>query len=459
MLNRLFHSWLYSFKQTQPVLVLYLLPLVAIVLRFASAPAAGLSYMLLALYALFSIPNAIQALVLAWFFNSLNPALAPSALLAIIGLNFVKFSSAFCVFYRVSLVKMNPKIHKLTLFTLFIGFLLLVHSYFISRYSMVSILKVTLWLVIMLTVISAWKNISREQNKALFKQYIGFVIFIMMLSLPFMFTGLGYVRNGTGFQGVLEQPQEWGPFIAIFVTGALICILHQVPENRLFSILVLFLGVAYIFASESRTAGFASLLGIGSSVMILYILYKQPIRALFPALNKQSYVMGIMLLILLFIMLTIFDSGLSDLIQNYIAKRGDSSGLIGVYESSRGVLIQPMLNNIYHHPFSGIGFGIASDPGSMEVFRDPFLGLPISAPVEKGVTPIALLEEVGILVYLIIAGWFVCLAKEAAKRGVLPLSVLMTAIFLNLGEATFFSTNGFGLLLLVIVGWTLSYES
>lgn len=62
---------------------------------------------------------------------------------------------------------------------------------------------------------------------------------------------------------------------------------------------------------------------------------------------------------------------------------------------SRGFLIARMFSNIEEHPFVGIGFGVSSTPEEMNITYDPIFGAPLSAPVEKGVLPVAIIEEFG----------------------------------------------------------------
>ncbi len=71
--------------------------------------------------------------------------------------------------------------------------------------------------------------------------------------------------------------------------------------------------------------------------------------------------------------------------------------MLEAYDLSRGSLIDEMWQNITEHPLAGIGFGIGSDPSEMEIERDPVFRLPIGAPIEKGVLPIAVVEELGII--------------------------------------------------------------
>jgi len=110
-----------------------------------------------------------------------------------------------------------------------------------------------------------------------------------------------------------------------------------------------------------------------------------------------------------------------------------------------------MIANIVVKPFTGIGFGIASDYLSMDIVRDPILGLPISAPIEKGVTPLMVLEEVGIIGFILFAIWIWILIRRSIVNGASAFLVMTTLLLLNLSEATLFSPGGAGLLILILL--------
>jgi len=106
---------------------------------------------------------------------------------------------------------------------------------------------------------------------------------------------------------------------------------------------------------------------------------------------------------------------------------------------SRQVLIEMMWQNIVEQPWTGIGFGTSTDPAF--VYRAGLL----SAPTEKGIMPLALLEETGIIgtaffTLLIVA----ILAYSVESNNVPGLMGFAGIIGVNLAEANFFSFGGQG---------------
>src|SRR5690606_3667616 len=146
---------------------------------------------------------------------------------------------------------------------------------------------------------------------------------------------------------------------------------------------------------------------------------------------------------------------LERVVTDFIAKSGraEVGSALEAYERSRGGKMEEMWANIQQKPFQGIGFGVASDPRDMDVPRDPVLGLPTSAPIEKGVLPLAVLEEVGLIGFLMVAAWVLILLRRSAQGGIVPFAVALTALLLSLGEANLCSPGGMGLLSLVLIGW------
>jgi hypothetical protein len=117
-----------------------------------------------------------------------------------------------------------------------------------------------------------------------------------------------------------------------------------------------------------------------------------------------------------------------------------------------------MIANIEEEPFTGIGFAIASEPLSMVIEREPVLELPIGGTltIEKGVMPIAVLEELGVFGFLMVTIWIWLMVKRGAKAGVVAFAVMATLLFTNLGESTLFFPGGLGLLLLILLAWAVT---
>ena len=149
----------------------------------------------------------------------------------------------------------------------------------------------------------------------------------------------------------------------------------------------------------------------------------------------------------------IFSPYISELVTYFVSKGGviKVDNFFDAYFISRGKLIYPMLENINENFLNGIGFGIASDPSTMIVRYDPFMNIPISASVEKGVVPIMILEEIGIIGFIFFLLWIYKLFYRSIMNGFESLILFITIFLLNMGEGVLFSPGGQGLLFLILL--------
>lgn len=426
--------------------------MLALAMRLASTPTANLSYLILAGYALIGRAQAIQALSLSWLFTMLNPGLAAEATTSSIGRYAVLLSAATSVFVRSRTFRSSGiHVRSVTMNTMLLGLFLVVHSLFCSSIIDVSILKAVSWTLAMGTLVAAWLGLSPDERDRLSQQIFFGLIVLMLVSLPLLGLPLGRLRNESGFQGVLNHPQVFGSTMALLGAWVISRTLGQKQPPWL---MVALAGscLVLVVLSEARTAGLALVLGVGIAVITAPSLAGRSVHKVLPGLrSKRMYLMGMITLA----GTLLAGSMLADQIDYFLSKSGRSqaSGLIDAYQSSRGRKMHEMWDNIKITPWQGSGFGIASVPAEMEIGRDPILNLPVSASVEKGVLPLAVLEEVGIIGFVVVAAWIWMLLRRSSTGGIVPVTVAFTALLLNMGEATLFSPGGMGLLSLVLLGW------
>lgn len=427
----------------------------ALAMRLVSTPTADLSYLLLGLYALLGRTQAIQALALSWLLSMVSPGIAVEATYSTIGRYAVLAGAATSVLLRSGVLQ-SGRLSRITWATLMLGVFICLHAILISPLVDVSLLKAVSWTVACTTLVSAWSSLSPDERRKLEVQVFMGLSILMLISLPLLGTGLGYLRNGTGFQGVLNHPQAFGPTMAVLATWAASRALSSsTPPYALMGLFVLCL--VLILLSEARTAGLALLIALLLAAFVLQALTRRRLKSLFPAIKSRRFVISATVALAI---ASLSAPALFGFIQSYISKHGDVAGLVEVYDRSRGGLMQAMWANVRVHPWTGIGFGIASDPLSMEVQRDPVLGLPVGASIEKGVLPLAVLEELGIPGAVAVLAWLWLLVRRSIRgRRMAPIALLFTALLLNMGEMMLFSPGGMGLLMLVIVGYAASEKT
>lgn len=426
-------------------------PFIALVARLLNSVSADLSFLILAVYALGGRAQTIQALALSWLFIMLNPAVAPNAAYGDIGRYAVLLAAALSIARR-KVIYLGRNDGSFMALTILLGAFFIVHSLVFSAMPDVSVLKAVSWTVMMTTLIAAWSGLTPDESSRLQSWLMGFLIIILLVSLPFLaIPSIGYMINGSGFQGILNHPQVFGLVMALL--GALIFgwqLVQKHPPVKAIALVLVCFGL--IVMSQARTAGVALVLGVVFSVYSVSFLSGKSLRILAPALSSQKFQM---LILVGFFVAVVFSAQLGTGINQFVNKGGlkQSGGIIEAYDESRGFLMDKMLENIGAEPLFGIGFGIASDPYARYVGRDPIFGLPVNAPVEKGVMPLAVLEEVGVPGFILVGIWIIALLRRAATRGVATLSVTMVALLINMGESVLFSPGGFGMLLLILLAW------
>ncbi|TAK53553.1 MAG: hypothetical protein EPO25_10255 [Gammaproteobacteria bacterium] len=429
--------------------------LLVVALRLASAETANVSFAALACYALLGRARAIQALLLSWLFVMLNPGISPTPSVAGVGRYGVLLCAAISVLLRSGILTRHFRMHPMTRATMLLGGFFVFHSIATSPFVDVSVLKSASWMIATSTLISGWHSLSVDEHKTLSTQvFVGLTI-LMLCSLPFLLLPQGYLVNGTGFQGVLSHPQAFGPTMALLGAWAVGHIVGNRSETWYFTVLGATC-LSLIVASEARTAGFGLILGCMFAVIITPLLSRSRTRVVLRGLLSRR--VQILLLILLAGAAMAWPLLESRMVQ-YVEKRSEADDASEAYQISRGGLIQQMWINIQHRPLLGIGFGIASSPNQMVVEREPVLGFPVSAAIEKGVLPLAVLEEVGVIGALAVAVWLFTLLRRSASGGVITMAVVMTVLSMNMGESTLFSPGGFGLLPLALLGWAASSRS
>lgn len=434
--------------------LLLLLPALALIIRLIGADIAYVSFLVLAVYALFGHRQAILALLFSWVLNMLSLEVAPDLSFNTVGRHLVIVASALSVFMRSLFSQQTKKQSMLITGTMLFAAFLVLHSLLFSTVALVSLFKVLSFTLAVTTLMVAWSGISDKSRKQTENIVFGVMIIIMLSSISLLLSGsgLGYLRNGYGFQGVLNQPQVFGvmvSFLGAWVAGRFFV------EHKHSLVNIVFLGICLflIYMSGSRIAGAGLVLSFPVSLILLWWFGQRS------TLYKVRHTSGnrVIWIALIAITVVIFSGpSLFNAVEKYVTKGSKTSNLWVAIKDSRGRLVGEMFDNIEKNPIKGIGFGVASDPSQMNIKRDPVFNLPVSAPVEKGVMPVATLEELGIPGFVISLAWFWMLTKRSIRNGFVSLTVFTTALLTNLGEATFFSPGGMGLLVLIVVVWSVT---
>lgn len=430
-------------------LITYAPIIVALILRFASGPTADLSYLVIAGYALAGRTQAIQALALSWLFTMVNPGLAPEA--GAVGRYVVIAAAAAAAAFHGGFLTRHLRVRAFTLATILLFGFIVIHSLLFSPMLDVSLLKAASWGLAATALFSAWLGLSGEERDRLSGRLFWGLVLVLFVSLPLLVMPQGYLRNGTGFQGVLGHPQVFGLTMALLGAWAAA---RMFAERRPSWGQILLTGACLVavLLSEARTGGLAMVFGVGLSLLLSPAFARRSILAMAPGLRSGRLLAILSVVVLAGVAMAPLLAGV---IQRFLTKshRSGTAGLYDAYEGSRGPLMHAMLENIRDDPMGGIGFGMASDPSQMVVERDPVFGVPLGAAIEKGTVFLAVPEELGLIGAVFFVGWVFWLLRGSARGGLAPFAVCLTALILNVGENTLFSAGGQGLLVLILFAW------
>ena len=426
----------------------YLIPVLAIAMRVASSSTADASYIILAIYAMLGRQQVIQSLFLCWLFSMLNPMFASKGGFAALGRYTIIISAALSILYRSKFIKNHVIPIGLISLTLLLGVFLLLHTIIISSFVEISLLKSISWLFAMITLLAAWNGLTRYEHVQLEKQMFSGLIGVLLLSLPLLSSGLGYL--GAGFMGIIGHPQSFGPTMSLL--GAWLAGRALIERNYSWQkIGLLVICLVLIVLSASRTAGLALFVGLIVSLYLIAFINPTHFREIISRLTNGR--IGVFLLVVgsFGLLLTPL---LNSTIDKYLfSKAGGTTGIVNAATISRGNAVDAMTSNILKYPLTGIGFGLPSNLNDLDVQYDPMFGIPIGASIEKGVMPLAVMEELGIPGFLFVCIWFLVLIKKGLYCGFAELFVIITALTTNMCESTFFSAGGMGLLLINVVAW------
>jgi hypothetical protein len=313
-----------------------------------------------------------------------------------------------------------------------------------SRFPLVSGLKLTSFTLGVAVTVTAFYR-TRHLKDYWLSWIFTLSVFILLASIPFYGLRAGYARNGVGFQGILIHPQTFGPVaasITVLLTGLYFF------RDRTAWIVLLCVGVGWIgaYLSLSRTSLLAALLA-GLGVAAIGLMFKPDTWSvdLSRVLRRPLVVFGLFAVLSLGALQW---TAIQSQLESFLAKRGGDASLVQALEQSRGDLMSRSMQNFWEKPITGIGFGAPSDPARFaQIERGPY-GIPLSASVEKGFMPTAVLEETGLvgatLTILLLIFLFVPVIRYPDPT---LFWVMGTCLFVNFGEMVFFSIGGMGFFL------------
>jgi hypothetical protein len=402
------------------------------------------TFALLVIYAGSSNENAIKSLALAAVIKYLNPAIyAFPAELGVLG--WAVFATATTRLFFTSLNKISNSI-PLLLFSLSTAIL----SVFISKHLAISLLKLVGFTLGAASIIQGASSLNIEQHIRIKKWLFNLIIAVVILSMPtLLYQNIAYNRNGVGFQGILNHPQTFGPILVPLAMWFLTAFFFKKNEKVFFNLAISILLISLMMISQARTSIATVLLSL-TTLFFIQLFTKGNIK-------NYSFSKSIKTIVASFFGLglaVVSVPAIQNSIYNFIFKRSSSN--IDQALSSRAGGISSQWKYFLDSPLAGNGFGVYAWGGVPEGVTF-FMGIPISAPVEKGFLPTAILEEVGIIGTFFFIYFLYRLFKLASSSNDLRLiGIFLSSVYINIGEMVFFSVGGLGIFYWTLIGLAIS---
>ncbi|WP_445666633.1 O-antigen ligase family protein [Fodinibius sp. AD559] len=404
-------------------------------------------YLLVAAWCLLGVRRSLEGLTLLWLLTYLNPGIYSLSSLE----GFLRwlplFASAFTVM-RVGFFTRDYNIPRAVVWLIVYTIGIMVMAFISSRLPLVSLFKVLSFCIGVMTILMGFQ-IESDNNKYWEAWFTTLLQTLLLVSLPLIVLEWGYTRNGTGFQGILNHPQAFGPVIALLLSWFFA---NRVSKDNqsLWFWFIMAVGSISIIASESR----AALLVFGGGVIISGFVSVFKNKKIIESINIKVAAVLVPIVGAIMIAGIIYSGSIIDATSEFVFKR-NSITVEQAFEKSRGFLITQSMGNFYKNPILGIGFGVPSLPSEVYITRDPLFGLPIGAPIEKGFLYSAILEETGLVGGLLfltfMASFFVPILS---KNIVFPSLVIFIGVLLfNIAEAALLSIGGNGLIMWLLLGY------
>ena len=244
------------------------------------------------------------------------------------------------------------------------------------------------------------------------------------------------------FAGMTNQSQCLAvllPCTLAWITCDMLFIERRVSTLHLSLILC---SLPLIYMTRSRI----SFIATASAAVIIYFWCIQMVRI--RARLKSAFRAGMTLFLLVGAIYCAYSQVKNDTISKWLRKTEDVSGdqrsLVEAMTSSRLSLVDQSMRDFHRNPLFGKGFQVMEYMQGMSGFR-------LTAAIEKGVLPIMILGETGVLGMIAFAIFLVAFYGGCMRKSFYVTMALFTVmVACNFGEANFFSPGGPGGMLWVI---------
>lgn len=336
----------------------------------------------------------------------------------------------------------------------------------IGYFPLISYLKIVNFVIFLLSIYVGTRNMDANPGdmRVVRAGLLAFSILIVygsLLTLPFpsiaYYTSLrgavreygaayvDYLYSGTEdgkmlFTGITIHSQFLGPALAVVGSWGLLDLFFIEKSNSKLHFALLVPLPVMLYMTRSRIGFFTMVVAI--AVMLFYCFPRMRISPRLKATATSFFSLVVVVLLVAGVLAELNGGFVSKWVRKTDdVKRDDRSMAEAVTESRQGT-VNLCMRDFRRNRFLGMGFQVVE--WQRQWYAEGKINL-FSAPVEKGVLPIMILGETGILGEFFFAVFLLLFFSECDARRYCVSSTLF-AVFLatNMAEATFFSPSGGG---------------
>ncbi len=326
---------------------------------------------------------------------------------------------------------------KLAVFGLFVLALYLTSKMFDGRYEDLLQIRAVMMAI---AIIYVWGSIATLPFPSI-AYYISLKDSVNMYGLEYA-EDLYYASDSGGatlLSGVTVQSQFLGPMLA-FVAAYVVCDMLFIEKKiKPLHLAVLVPIPVLLYMTRSRTALVAF-----TALVVCLLFYALP-RAKMLKKTKQRIKVLAWFFILILIGFVVHAQMKEQTFSKLVRKTNDtkdSRSLVEAVTSSRRGLIEMTMRDFRMNPVFGMGFQVTE---YVALLHKSGQGSLFSAPVEKGITPLMVLGETGVVGFVAFCAFIANFFIVCNRKGyVMCATMMFTFLGANMGEATFFSPGGGG---------------
>lgn len=361
-------------------------------------------------------------------------------------------------------------IYRLPFAMLWLYLLVAVVSSATGWYPMISYMKIFQFSIFLLSIVIGTQNVYQDMAGILRLRayFLGLALFIVggsFLLWPFpQWSTLGAVVMNRDTQGdsaailemvsgdmylnqallcgVLYQSQALAAvgscMLAWLICDMMFCEKRLEPLRAVLIVLTVFV----MFLTRSRTA----LLACGVAVLLVsfYVMPRVRLPMKVRRWVRQALFGGLVLMLVVGLVAEFKSDAISRWVRKTDSTTSDNRSVSEAFTESRMGLVEKSMRDYRMNPLLGMGFQV-EERHRYYIKGAEKGGVVLSASIEKGVLPVMVLGETGIVGSVVFALFLIVFYMTCARKR-MYVSAMMLTVFVatNMGEATFFSPGGPG---------------